>query len=81
MLSTELFYLTLINSFIGCFFVYLPLYPLQVFGVSLEMFKEFKAFCPCSFTTPAVKGIDKFWKFRGSLTVLTNSAGRLSLGW
>ena len=31
----------------------------------MPRFKEFRAFWPCSFTSPSVKGIDKFWKFRG----------------
>ena len=28
--ATELYYLTIINSFIGCYFEYLHLYPVQV---------------------------------------------------
>ena len=65
MLATEIFYLTLIHSLIGYYFEYLPLSPLQVFGVYLTRFKEFKAFLPCSFTSPLIKGIYKFWKVQG----------------
>ena len=38
-ISTELFYLTLICSFIGCYFDSLTLYPLQICGFSLKRFK------------------------------------------
>ena len=65
MLDTELFYLTLLHSFIGYFFEYLPAYPLQVCGFYLTIFKDLTAFLPCSFTTSTVKGIDNFWKLRG----------------
>ena len=65
MLATKLFYPTLLHSFIGYYFEYLPLSPLQVYGVSLTGFKEFKAFWPSSFTTPTVKGIDNFWEVQG----------------
>ena len=65
MLATELFYLTLLHSFIGYFFEYLPAYPLQVCGFYLTIFKDLKAFLPCSFTTSTVKGVDKFCKVLG----------------
>ena len=65
MLATELFYLTLLHSFIGYYFEYLPLSPLQVCGVPLTSFKKFKAFWECYFTYLVVKGIDNFWNFWG----------------
>ena len=66
MLAIGLFYLTKIRSFLGFFFEYLPLFiPLQVCGISLTRFKEFKKFWPCSFVDPSVKAIDNFWKVRG----------------
>ena len=40
MLAIELFHITQLCSFIGCFFGYLPLFiPLQVYGVYLTRFK------------------------------------------
>ena len=68
MLVIELFYLTQIRSFHGCFFEYLPLFlPLQVRGISLTSFKDFRTFWPCSFVDMLVKGTDNFWKIRGSI--------------
>ena len=46
-LAVELFYLTQLFSFHGCFFEYLPLFIyLQVCGNSLTRFKEFRTFWP-----------------------------------
>ena len=44
MLATEIFHLTLLHSFIGYYFEYLPIAPLHVSGVSLTRFKDFKVF-------------------------------------
>ena len=56
MLAIELFYRTQLCSFSGCFFRYLPLFlHLQVCGISLTRFKEFRTFWPCSFFDPLVK--------------------------
>ena len=50
MLAIELFYLTQLCSFIGCFFECFPLFtPLQVCGIFLTRFKEFRTFWKCSF--------------------------------
>ena len=49
--ATGPFYLTLLHSFIGCYFEYLPLYSLQVCGVSLTSPKYFKACWTGSFTS------------------------------
>ena len=66
MLAIELVYLTKLCSFHGFSFEYLPIFlPLQVCGISLTKFKEFRTFFPCSFVDPLVKGTDKFWKIRG----------------
>ena len=66
MLAIELFYFTQLCSFHGCLFEYLPLFlHLQVCGISLTRFKEFRKFWPCYFFDPLVKGTDNFWKIRG----------------
>ena len=66
MLAIELFYLTQLFLSYGCFFKYLPLYiPLQVCGISLTRFMEFRKFWTCSFVDPLVKGRNNFWKIRG----------------
>ena len=44
MLATELFYITLGHYFIGYYFEYLPLSPLQVCVVSLAGFKDIKEY-------------------------------------
>ena len=45
MLTIELFYCTQFFSFHGCFFEYLPLFlHLQVCGISLTRFEEFRTF-------------------------------------
>ena len=41
------------------------IYPLQVFGIYLTRFKEFRTFWPCSFVDPSVKVTDNFWTVRG----------------
>ena len=38
---------------------------LQVYGISLTSFKEFRTFWTCYFVDPLVKGTDNFWKIRG----------------
>ena len=74
MLAIELFYLTQLCSFHGCFFEYLPLFlPLQVCGISLTRFKEFRTFCPYSFVDPLVKGTDNFYKTRGLIDRFNSS--------
>ena len=74
MLAIELFYRTETSSFHGCFFEYLPIFfHLQVCGISLIRFKEFRKLCQCSFVDPLVKGTNKFWIIRG----LTGSFNKL----
>ena len=80
MLVTELFYLTIIHSFIGYLFECLPLSALQVCGVSLTSFKVFKEFWPCSFTTPAVKAIDNSYKVQGLIDRFNESHRNISSG-
>ena len=41
------------------------LYLLQVCGISLTRFNEFRTFWPCSFVDPLVKVANNFWKVRG----------------
>ena len=66
MLSIELFYRIQNSSFHGCFFEYLPIFlHLQVCGIYLTRFKEFRTFWPCYFVDLLVKVIDNFWKIRG----------------
>ena len=66
MLAIELFYRTQLCSFHGCFFDYLPMFlHLQVCGISLTRFKEFRTFWTCSFFDLLVKGTNNFWKVRG----------------
>ena len=65
MLTTDLFYLTLLHLFIGCYFENLSLSTSHVCGIFLKRFKDFKTFWPCYFTSTSVKGIYNFWKFRG----------------
>ena len=61
MLAIGLFYRTQLCSFHGCFFEYLPIFlHLQVCGISLTRFKEFRTFWPCSFVDLLVKGTDNF---------------------
>ena len=79
-LATGMFYLTPLCSFIGCFFEYLPLSSLQVYSVSLNFFKKFKAFCPCHVTSQSVKGIYTFWKFRGSIDRFNKSCSQINSG-
>ena len=66
MLVIELFYLTQLCSFIGCFFYYLPIFlPLQVCGISFTRFKEFRKIWSFSFVDPLVKGTNNFWRSVG----------------
>ena len=66
MLAIELFYRTQLCSFNGCFFDYLTLFlNLQVCGISLTMFKEFRTFWPRFLVYSLVKGANKLWKIRG----------------
>ena len=78
--ATELFYLTLIHSFVGCYFDYLLLYPLQVCGVSLTRSKEFKAFWESYFTSPPVKVADNFWKVWGLVDGFNKTHKQISSG-
>ena len=67
--AKKLFYLTRLHSSIGCYFDYLPLFTLQVCGVYLTSFKDFKAFWPGSFTYPPVKVTDAFCKVWGLIEI------------
>ena len=81
MLATKLFYLTGLFSFIGCYFENLSLSPLDICGVYLKRFKEFRDFWPFSFTSLLVIVIDNFWKFSGAAICLMSRAGIFLLGW
>ena len=63
--TTELFYFTLLCSFIGYYFEYLPLSHLQFCGGFLSRFKGFKVFFLYYFTTPIEKVMDEFCKVWG----------------
>ena len=66
MLAIGLFYCKQLCSFIGCFFEYLPIFiHLQVCGISLTRFKEFRTFWPCPFVYPMIKGTANSWKIHG----------------
>ena len=80
MISIETFYLTQLCSFIGYLLEYLTLSPLQVCGISLTSFNDFKAFWTCSFTNPTVKGIYNFWKVRGLIDGFNNSCRQIVSG-
>ena len=81
MLAIELFYPTQLCSFHGCFFEYLPIFlHLQVCGISLTRFKEFRKFWPCSFVDPLVKVTDDFWKIRGLIDGLNKLRRKIALG-
>ena len=78
-LAIELFYLTQLFSFHGCFFEYLPLFiPIEVCGMSLTRFKDFMTFWPCSFVDPLVKGTDNFWKMRGLIDGFNESRRQIA---
>ena len=81
MLAIELFYHTQPSSFHVCFFEYLPIFlHLQVCGISLTRFKEFKKFWPCSFVDPLVKVTDNFWKIRGLIDGFNESRRQIASG-
>ena len=80
MLATEIFYLTLICSFIGCYFEFLPLSPLHVCSVSLKSFKEFRTLWPFPFTYLPVKGIYTFWKVQGIIGGFDESFRQIASG-
>ena len=56
------------------------LYLIQVCGISLTRFKEFREFFPSSFTSPLVKGIDNFWILCGIVDVFNDSHRQISSG-
>ena len=63
------------------FLEYLPIFlHLQVCGISLTRFKEFRRFWPCSFVDPLVKVTDKFWKIRGLIDGFNESRRQISSG-
>ena len=81
MLAIELFYRTQLCSFHGCFFEYLPIFiHLQVCGISLTRFKEFRIFWPCSFVYPLVKVTDNFWKIRRLIDRFNESRRQIASG-
>ena len=81
MLLIELFYRKQPSSFHGCFFEYLPIFlHLQVCGISLTRFKEFRKFWPCSFVDPLVKVTDNFWKIRGLIDGFNESRRKIASG-
>ena len=81
MLAIELFYRTQPSSFHGCFFEYLPIFlHLQVCGIYLTRFKEFRTFWPCSFVHPLVKGTDNFWKIHGLIDRFNESRRQIASG-
>ena len=80
-LAIELFYLTQICSFLGCFFEYLPLFlPLQVCVIYLTRFNKFRTFFPCSFIDSSVKVTDNFWKIHVMVGGFNESRRQISSG-
>ena len=55
-------------------------YPLQVCGIFLTRFNEFRIFCPSSFVYPLVKGTNNFWKVRGLIDEFNGSRIHISYG-
>ena len=81
MLGIEIFYRTQPSSFHGCFFVYLPIFlHLQICGISLTMFMEFRTFWPCSFVDPLVKVTNNFWKICGLIDGFNGSRRQIASG-
>ena len=56
------------------------IYPIQVFGISLTRFNEFKAFWTCYFTSPLEKYVYYFWKVRGIIDGFNESRRHISFG-
>ena len=80
-LAIELFYPTQTSSFHGFFFDYLPIFlHLQVFGISLTRFKDFRTFWSCYFVDTLVKGTYNLWKTRGSIDRFKDSRRQIALG-
>ena len=77
-IATGIFNLTLLHSFIGCYFEYLSLSHLQVCVVSLSRLYEFKDFFPCSFLSPSLKGANTFWKLWGIIGGFNESRRQIS---
>ena len=81
MLAIELFYRTQLFSFHGCFFEDLPIFlHLQVCGISLTRFQEFRTFWPCSFVDMLVKGNDNFWKICGLIDGFNELCRKIASG-
>ena len=81
MLEIEFFYHTQPSSFHGCFFEYLPIFlHLQVCGISLIRFKEFRTFWPCYFVDTLVKVTDNFWEIRGLIDGFNESRRKIASG-
>ena len=79
MLLIELFYRTQPSSFHGYFFEHLPIFlHLQVCGISLTRFKEFRKFWPCYFVDPLVKVTDDFWKIHGLIDGFNESRRQIA---
>ena len=63
--ATKPFYITLIHSFIRCYFEYLPLSNLQFCRISLTRFNYLKNFWTGPFVSPSVKVTYTLWKVYG----------------
>ena len=53
---------------------------LQVCGISLTRFKEFRTFWPCSFVDQSVKVTGNFWKIRGLIDGFNKSRSQIASG-
>ena len=63
------------------FFEYLPIFiHLQVCGIYLTRFKEFRKFWPFSFVDPLVKVTNNFWKIRGLIDGFNESRRQIASG-
>ena len=56
------------------------MFPLQVSGISLMRFKEFKEFLTCYFTSPLVKFTDNLWKVLGIVDGFNESCRYIASG-
>ena len=60
--------------------VLISLSPLQVCGIFLIRFMEFRKFWPCSFVDTLVKGTDNFWKICGIIDGFNESRMHIDSG-
>ena len=70
------------TSFISWMFLWVltSVYPLQVCGIFLTRFKNFRTFWPSYFVDPSVKGTNNFWKIREMVDRFSESRRKIDSG-